>query len=263
MLRYFWKPFCEVFDFLSATHSRRGSTYSLVSGEKWLICLIFAVCHSTNTFFYFSWEDQEPLALKVCAHSSRFPASQLPHSHFYWYRLVYSIDFLDSFGSFSFSSLCLIFIFPCDSSNPWFPVLCLPILPCFLHCFDIYSFQLFFFLSICRWCFPFSPNEILLWPFSLFTLTSSYTHILTMTIITIILYRSSSYFFFLYLVWTPPLQILPSLIEWPLSCDHLFPLPLLFSFPSLYLARRTSFPPWVQQTPVWKLKVEGEALEER
>lgn len=69
--------------------------------------------------------------------------------------------------------------------------------------------------------------------------------------------------FFLYLVWTPPLQILPSLIEWPLSCDHLFPLPLLFSFPSLYLARRTSFPPWVQQTPVWKLKVEGEALEER
>lgn len=196
MLRYFWKPFCEVFDFLSATHSRRSSTYSLVSGEKWLICLIFAVCHSANTFFYFSWEDQEPLALKVCAHSSRFPASQLPHSHFYWYRLVYSIDFLDSFGSFSFSSLCLIFIFPCDSSNPWFPVLCLPILPCFLHCFDIYSFRLFFFFSICRWCFPFSPNEILLWSFSLFTLTSSYTHVLTMTIITIILYRSSSSYFF-------------------------------------------------------------------
>lgn len=58
---------------------------------------------------------------------------------------------------------------------------------------------------------------------------------------------------YLYPVWTTPLQILtllPSLIEWPLSCDHLFLLPLLFSFPSLYLARRTSFPPWVQQTPV-------------
>ena len=31
---------------------------------------------------------------------------------------------------------------------------------------------------------------------------------------------------------------------------------------SLYLARRTSFPPWVLQTPVWKLKVEGEEEEE-
>lgn len=34
------------------------------------------------------------------SHSSRFPASQLPHSHFYCYRLEYSINFLDSFGSF-------------------------------------------------------------------------------------------------------------------------------------------------------------------
>lgn len=111
------------------------------------------------------------------SHSSRFPASQLPRSLFYWYRLVYSINFLDSIGSFSFSSLCLIFIFPYDSSNPWFPVLCLPILHCFLHCFG-HTFiptGFFFFLSICQWCFSFSPNKILLWSFSLFTLTSSST----------------------------------------------------------------------------------------
>lgn len=40
------------------------------------------------------------------------------------------------------------------------------------------------------------------------------------------------------------------------------PLPLPLSPPlSLYLARSTSIPPWVLQTPVWKLKVEGEVVE--
>lgn len=53
-------------------------------------------------------------------------------------------------------------------------------------------------------------------------------------------------------------------IEWTVSHDHFSLLPLLFPPPLfLYLARRTSFPPWVLQTPVWELKVEGEEKEER
>lgn len=258
MLRYFWKHFCEVFDFLSVTHSRGSWTYSLVSGEKWLICLIFAVCLSTSTFIFFSWEDQDPLKVFALIH----PISLLPSSPtpiFSWHRLVFSISspLICLFFFFS-SSVCLIFVFPCDSFNPWFPVLCLPILPLFL--------QSFFFSPHLSMMFPFSLNEILLWLFSL-----SHSRLLTLWRINNDNNNDNfiSFFFLLlllYLVWTPPLPILtlvPSLTEWPLSCDLLFPLPLLFSFPSLYLARRTSFPPWVQQTPVWKLKVEGEALEER
>lgn len=62
--------------------------------------------------------------------------------------------------------------------------------------------------------------------------------------------------------WTSPLQLRTSLpsVHWTASLlrpSLLAPTPLSPPL-SLYLARRTSFPPWVLQTPVWKLKVEGE-----
>lgn len=51
--------------------------------------------------------------------------------------------------------------------------------------------------------------------------------------------------------WSFPRPSLPSSL--PSSFPSPPPLPLSF-----YLARRTSFPPWVLQTPVWKLMMEGE-----
>lgn len=158
MLRYFWKQFCEVFDFLSATHARRSSTYSLVSGEKGLICLIFAVCHSTHLFLLLLRGSGSFGFESLRSHSSLFPASQLPYSHFYGYRLVYSINSLDSFGSFSFSSLSNLYIpvlffqslisCPLSSNSSTFPALL----------WHIFIPTGFFFLSDCRRCFPFSPN---------------------------------------------------------------------------------------------------------
>lgn len=58
------------------------------------------------------------------------------------------------------------------------------------------------------------------------------------------------------------LHILP-IMHWMASLPRpslLAPTPLSPPF-SLYLARKTSFPPWVQQTPVWIQKVEGEVVE--
>lgn len=52
-----------------------------------------------------------------------------------------------------------------------------------LHCFNIYPFQLGFFFSICRWCFSiFSQWTLVIYSFHT---SSSYTDILTITIMTI------------------------------------------------------------------------------
>lgn len=139
--------------------------------KKWLIWLIFAVCHSTNASFYIPWAIQDPLALNVWALTH--PVFLLPSSHT---PISTGTDCIRH----QLSRLIWLFFFLLSLSNLFLPVLFLQsLISCplssnsSLHRLNIYSFQLFFF--ICLWCFHFSPNEILLWSFTLFTPASSDT----------------------------------------------------------------------------------------
>lgn len=127
----------------------------------------------------------------LCSHSSRFPAPQPPTPIVYWCRLVHTIS-SPLICLFLSSSLCLIFVFLCDSFNLWFPVLWLPTLP--PSCIALTYIHSNFFFPFVDDVSIFSQwNPLVIFSFAL---TSSYTDKLTMTIITITLYRSSYYYSF-------------------------------------------------------------------
>lgn len=188
--------------------------------------------------------------------------------HFYW--CTSCINFVTHLAlSLFLLSLSLSFF------SVWFfqslitcPLFSDSYLLCFCHYFYMYSFQ--WVLCVCQcWCFALPHNSITSFSgefppcslspicISLFLLPPTLSHLFNM--------RFCFFSTFICLDRTSPLQLLtsnPSFIEWPLSYDHLSPAPTPLSPPlSFYLARRTSFPPWVLQTPVWKLKVEGEVVE--
>lgn len=212
------------------------------------------ICHPTNTPCYSFREDQDALTSRVLIPlHPLFPCVPFPVLPF---LLVYVMHQLrDSFGSLSFSSLCLSLSFLCGSSNPSSLVLYFLILTYFASaitftCTHSNGFFVFVNVDVLRFhtiqSHPSLANVLFLPSVSRSSYFLPHSH------------TSSTCDFvfstFICLDWTSPLQLLtsnPSFIEWPLSYDHLSPAPTPLSPPlSFYLARRTSFPPWVLQTPV-------------
>lgn len=173
----------------------------------------------------------------------------------------------NSFGSLSplsvylFLSVCLF-----QSLIPCVFYFLIPLSFCFCHCFYMYSLQpVFVNVDVLHFHAIQSHISLVILLPVLFPSVSHYSYFLPHT------HSSSTCDFFpLYMSrYLPWLDIsftnphIPPIVHW---MDSLLrpslPAPTTLSPPlSLYLARRTSFPPWVLQTPVWKLKVEGEVVD--
>lgn len=180
MFRYFRKPFCEVFDFLSATHAEAQAWvwWKSDSFDWFLLSVTPQTPLSTSPERFrilWLWMFELSLILFSC-----FPAPTLPF-------LLVLIGIRHQL-----SRLIWLFFFLLSLSNLFLPVWFFrSLISCplssnsSLHCFNIYSFQLGFF-SFVYDVFHFSPNEILLiYSFHTFCIFW-HSHILTLTIITII-----------------------------------------------------------------------------
>lgn len=189
-------------------------------------------------------EDQDPLPSRILIPLHSFfpclPSLVMPS------LLVYIMhQRCNSFDPFlSFSCLSLSFCVVCQTPSP---VLYKPLL--------LSSYSGFYMCSFQYVCCPHNSTASISDAFSvplLYLSISSTTWIFSLHILLshyLPWLDNSSHPFHLALNGLSPTTIS--------SCSH-------SSFPSLlslYVARRTSFPPWVLQTPVWILKVEGEVLE--
>lgn len=149
MFRYFQKPFCEVFDFLSATHAEAQAWvwWKSDSYDWFLLSVTLQTPLSTSPERFrilWLWMFQFSLIPFSC-----FPAPTLPF-------LLVLIGIRHQL-----SRLIWLFFFLLSLSNLFLPVWFFQsLISCplssnsSLHRFNIYSFQLGFFF-ICRWCFPF------------------------------------------------------------------------------------------------------------
>lgn len=171
MFRYIRKPFCEVFDFLSATHTE-------VQAWVWWK-------NDSFDWFLLSVTPQTPLSTSPerfrilwlwMFELSLIPFSCFPAPTFPFLLVLIGIRH-------QLSRLIWLFFFLLSLSNLFLPVWFFQsLISCplssnsSLHRFNISSFQLFFFFfSFVDDVFHFSPNEILLWSFTLFTPASSDT----------------------------------------------------------------------------------------